>query len=503
MPVAPAFRAPGGPPFAPLGAGGSLAEGAARILRPMERTIAVPLWAASLVVLLAAVALLDRLLVPGARWILRRRLNLVIGRLNQRLHLSIQPFKLTRREVLVDRLTYDPRIVEAAEAQARETGQPQAAVMRRVAAYAREIVPAFRPYAYFRLGYGIARGVARALYRVRIGYSDDEGLSRVDPRASVVFVMNHRSNMDYVLVSYLAAERTALSYAVGEWAQVWPLQTLIRSMGAYFIRRNSSDPLYRRVLERYVQMATEAGVVQAVFPEGGLSRDGALRPPRLGLLDYMLRTFDPAGGRDLCFVPVGINYDRVLEDRALLAQAAGEGKRGVLRTATEATRFGLRQAALLLLGRWHRFGYAAVNFGTPISMREWSRTRGVDLRGLGKEARAAQLQALGEELMGAVGKVVPVLPVSLVAAALLQDAGESVGTFELHARTQGLARRLAAAGAHVYVPRADEEYAFEVGLRTLVQRRLVEERGGGWAPVDGELPVLRYYANAIAQLVQR
>jgi len=134
---------------------------------------------------------------------------------------------------------------------------------------------------------------------------DDEGLSRVDPDASVVFVMNHRSNMDYVLVSYLAAEKTALSYAVGEWARIWPLQSLIRSMGAYFVRRDSGDPLYRRVLERYVQMAAEAGVVQAMFPEGGLTRDGALRPPRLGLLDYMLRDYDPAR-RDLVFVPVGL-----------------------------------------------------------------------------------------------------------------------------------------------------------------------------------------------------
>ena len=51
-------------------------------------------------------------------------------------------------------------------------------------------------------------------------------------------------------------ERTALSYAVGEWARVWPLQALIRSMGAYFVRRDSGDALYRRVLERYVHMAT-------------------------------------------------------------------------------------------------------------------------------------------------------------------------------------------------------------------------------------------------------
>lgn len=61
----------------------------------------------------------------------------------------------------------------------------------------------------------------------------------------------------------------ALSYAVGEWARVWPLEMLVRSMGAYFVRRDSGDPLYRAVLQRYVQMATAAGLTQAVFPEGG------------------------------------------------------------------------------------------------------------------------------------------------------------------------------------------------------------------------------------------
>jgi glycerol-3-phosphate O-acyltransferase len=248
----------------------------------MEETVTLPLWGAVVLLLLAAVALLDRLLVPGLRWYLRRRVNVVIDRLNSRLRLHIQPFKLTRREVLVDRLTFDPKVLEAVEVAAAESGEPRAAVQARVARYAAEIVPAFKPYAYFQIGYRIARTVARLLYRVRIGYQDDEGLSRVDPKASVVFVVNHRSNMDYVLVAYLAAERTALSYAVGEWAQVWPLHMLIRSMGAYFIRRNSKDPIYRRVLERYVQMATEAGVVQAVFPEGGLTRDGALRPRHRG-----------------------------------------------------------------------------------------------------------------------------------------------------------------------------------------------------------------------------
>ena len=32
-------------------------------------------------------------------------------------------------------------------------------------------------------------------------------------------------------------------------------------------------------------MATEAGVAQAMYPEGGLSRDGRLSEPKLGLFD--------------------------------------------------------------------------------------------------------------------------------------------------------------------------------------------------------------------------
>ncbi len=71
--------------------------------------------------------------------------------------------------------------------------------------------------------------------------------------------MNHRSNMDYVLVTFMVAARTSLSYAVGEWARVWPLSSLIRSMGGYFIRRGHRNALYRRVLARYVQWRRRRG----------------------------------------------------------------------------------------------------------------------------------------------------------------------------------------------------------------------------------------------------
>src|SRR6478735_1158493 len=276
----------------------------------MSEPVSVPLWLFLAIVVFALWSLLDRLLIPSGRWFLRRRLNRLIDRVNRRLAVEIKPFQLTKRQVLIDRLVYDPQVVMAVNDHCRAATVPREVAMSEVRRYAREIVPTFNAYIYFRVGYSIARAVARFLYRVRLGFADERTMAGVPPGTTVVFVMNHRSNMDYVLVAFLAAERVALSYAVGEWARIWPLQQLIRSMGAYFVRRNSGDPLYRMVLQRYVQMAIEAGVPQAVYPEGGLSTDGRLRPPRLGLLDYMLKSFDPKAERDIVFIPVGINYDR-------------------------------------------------------------------------------------------------------------------------------------------------------------------------------------------------
>ncbi|MEM7050797.1 MAG: 1-acyl-sn-glycerol-3-phosphate acyltransferase [Acidobacteriota bacterium] len=473
----------------------------------MTQEISLPLWLVVLLVVAAALALLDRLLMPSVRYVIRRRVNRVLDELNTRLRIQVQPFKLTKRQVLIDRLRFDPQVMETVETLAREEDIPRAAAMDRVRRYAREIVPAFNAYLYFRFGYGIGRSVARFLYRVRVGYTDEESLAQVDPRSTVVFIMNHRSNMDYVLVAYLAAASTALSYAVGEWARIWPLQTLIRSMGAYFVRRRSRNALYRRVLERYVHMATKSGVTQAVYPEGGLSRDGALLPPKLGLLDYMLRSFDPQGERDVVFVPVGLNYDRVLEDRTLLRDLDPEAeRRGAGEAAWTTLRFIGRNFRQIVTNRWFRFGYACVNFGTPVSVRQWLARTGVDLRELSKEERFVQVGALAEELMAAVGKVIPVVPVPLVATVLVENyeaGGSPLSSLELKARVLALRDHLASSGAHVYIPRQDQDYAVDFGLRMLILRHLVAEEEGLYSAVEAELPVLRYYANSISHLAPK
>ena len=467
----------------------------------MNTGVTLPFWVFVVVAALAAWAAFDKLLMPALRWFMAGRTNVVLEEVSTRLRISVRPFQRTRRQILIHRLLGDPKVQTAVEQYAAQHKVPLPVVLATVERYAREIVPAFNAYLYFRIGNWIGRKVSQGLYRVRLGFVDTEALKSVPENATVVFVMNHRSNMDYILAGYLAADQAALSYAVGEWARIWPLAALIRSMGAYFVRRNSKDELYRRVLERYIAMATQAGVPQAVFPEGGLTRDGLMREPRLGVVDYMLRGFWLDGQRDLVFVPLGLNYDRVLEDRTLLLSADPTARKpGRFWAAWNTLGFAANNMRLMLNSEWRRFGYACVNFGAPVSMREYCALRGLDFQKLSGEERKRAISDLGTHLMSAVGRIVPVVPVPLITAVFLKNDPEPISELELKSQVEQLIEKLEAAGAHVYIPRKDLDYAVTVGLRMLTLRRLVEEKDGLYAARPAELPLIRYYANSIAHL---
>ena len=464
----------------------------------MSGQITISVWLFIILLAVCAWAVLERVLIPSSRWFIRRRINRVIDEISSRLDIQIKPFQLTKRQVLIDRLVYDPMVPEAVQQTAHERNCPREIVQREVMTYAREIVPSFNAYLYFRIGYWAAKKIARLLYRVRIGMAGDEQFSSIDPESTVVFVMNHRSNMDYVLVAFLAAEKTTLSYAVGEWAKIWPLQTLIRAMGAFFVRRNSSDPLYRRVLERYVHMATKEGVCQAVFLEGGLTRDGRLRPPKLGFLDYMLRSYDPVKDRDIVFIPVGVNYDRTLEDRSLLRELDPEAeKRSKWFIIKTTCRFIWKSLILIVLSRWQRFGYAYVNFGSPVSIRQYCEAHSLNFTKLERRQRFLEVENLADRLMDAIKQVVPALPVSLVATVMLESGSKAMQAFEVQTRVNRLIADLEEDGAHVYVSPRQRVESILNALNMLVLRRLVRESQGFYFIVHEEIDVLSYYANAI------
>jgi glycerol-3-phosphate O-acyltransferase len=217
----------------------------------------------------------------------------------------------------------------------------------------------------------------------------------------------------------------------------------------------------------------------------------------------MLRTFDPSDGRDLVFIPVGINYDRVLEDRSSLfaidPDADKKKKTDVIKTASL---YLLKIIRLRLRRGWYRFGYAVVNFGAPISMRAYTAEHSLDFIELNKEERIKKVETLAQDLMSAVGRVIPVVPVALIASVFLEDSEKSFSELELKTRVKHKIDRLEECCAAVYIPRSDRDYAIEVGLRMLILRHIVHEEDDLYYAAPEETKILQYYANSIAHLFE-
>lgn len=452
----------------------------------MFEPVIMPFWALILILGFATVTVASHFLFPSVRWFFRRRMERAVSRLNTRLTKPIEPFKIMRHQDQVTRLIYDPKVMEAVRDYARDQGIPPNVAFERARSYAKEIVPSFSTTTYFGFATRVAQSLSQALFHVRLGGGDAAALQAINPKASVVFVMNHRSNMDYVLITWLASKHSALSYAVGEWARIWPLQSLIRATGAFFIRRRYSNPLYRAVLARYVQVSVQQGTTQAIFPEGGLSLDGRVGSPRLGLLEYILRGAAAEGNPDVVFVPVALNYDRVIEDRVLIT-AGMQGIRRFPVRAQVVIGFCARIIWQKLTGRFERFGYAAVCYGEPLSLRAF--------RDLHPDMTS---EALSAALMTRIQAAVPVLPVPLVAAAIVR-AGGQMPADRLDPDCAALVAVLQAQHAWLHLPKSQIPQAVAEGLAALRLRGMVTQRDGTIAIAAGEEQSVGYYAASVLQ----
>ena len=264
--------------------------------------------------------------------------------------------------------------------------------------------------------------------------------------------MNHRSNTEYIIVVYMAANRATLSYTVGAWACTWPLQSLIKSLGG-FVRRESDNPLYRRVLAPYVQMATAGGVVQAFYPERQLTRDGYLQKPRFCLINYMLSAFAPKGERDLVFIPAGINYDRAMEDRTLVGELDPQA---IPLSGTYTGPFS-GSSATMSDSCWNNAGIAWLclcRFWNADCHAVIHRTH-QDRFLLDLEDRFEAVERLGSELFGAIAITIPVLPVPLIATVFLRHPHMAMSELEIKTHAHALINDLEQRGAYVHIPRSN------------------------------------------------
>ena len=445
----------------------------------MTTPVTLPLWLLVLILLFAAVTFASHFLFPSVRWFFRKRMERAVERINQKLARPISPFKLATRYDTIQRLLYDPKVAQAIRDHARAEGVPDNVAFELAKKYAREIVPSFSASVYFSIGARLAKWLSKLIYRIKLGQIDEDVLDSIDGESTVVFVINHRSNMDYVLITYLFSRASTVAYAVGEWARVWPLSWLVRAMGAYFIRRGKKGPLYNAVLSRYVGMATEAGVTQAFFPEGGLSLDGRLGKPKLGLLHNIVEG-RPEDERDVVFVPVALNYDRVMEDNVLL-RAAHKGERRFrppLFQALMAIPLYLWRALRL---KFTPFGTASVAFGRPVFLSQFL-----------TETHDDPIAALADRVMEQVAGAVPLVPVPLVARALENGATTRA---QVHEHVNGDLKYAGERGLRL--PSRDADSLAESGLALLEARKLIAFNSEEIEVLSERSGLITYYATSV------
>jgi glycerol-3-phosphate O-acyltransferase len=447
------------------------------------------------------------LAIGGARW-WRRWAHRSSLRAHKRFGARVDRFKLVDRGGIIAALLDDPTIAAAVRAHAAQHGITEAQAWALVRTYLDEVVPAFSLWFYYQVGLAVAEAVIKLFFRVSVVDKRAEALAQLPRDSVVIYLMNHRSNADYVLAAHALGGQVAISYAVGEWARVFPLEYLFKAFGAYFIRRRFREPLYHAVLERYVQLITTNGVTQGIFPEGGLTRDGKFRPAKIGLLDYIIGVArDSTVAERVFIVPVAINYDRVIEDRSLLRELHPEEGH---RPPNRLVQFSIVlwyiawNAFRIVTRSWKRHGDAVIVIGEPVPLAPWFRSlaaRGATLFEMPRDERLGEVQALADDAMWRIGELVPVPAVPLVCAAIQSLDADYVSRARLAERVGELRASLIHAGREVVAPDEPTDAVIDRAIELLWIRRAVARDAGGIAVLPKGRELVSYYANSVTHLL--
>jgi glycerol-3-phosphate O-acyltransferase len=420
----------------------------------------------------------------------------------------IDKFKFTPRAEIIASLLEDEAIAAAVKAHATEHHVAESDIWARVRGYLNEIVPQFNLWLYYKVGLAIAEPLLKLFFRVSVIDRREGALAALPGDSVVVYLINHRSNADYVLTGYALSGQVAISYAVGEWARVFPLEYLFKSFGAYFVRRRFREPLYHTVLERYVQLITRNGVTQGIFPEGGLSRDGKFRPTKIGLLDYIIGVArDPEVAKRTYVVPVALNYDRVLEDRSLLRELhPEEGHRppNLIVQASVVAWSVLWNIFRIITRSWKRHGDAVLVIGEPYPLEPWFREvqeRRGSLFDLPREERLGEVQQMADDAMRRVGELVPIPAVPLVCAAIQSLDADYIPTQRLSDRVEEMLHSLREDGRIIAADDEPIDQRIERAEELLRSRLGIARSASGIVVLPRGRELVSYYANTISHLL--
>jgi glycerol-3-phosphate O-acyltransferase len=247
-------------------------------------------------------------------------------------------------------------------------------------------------------------------YTVEVDETKLEALRALNRNHTLVFLPNHRSYLDpFVIRSTLLTHSFPANHCfAGNNMSWWPMGQWTRRTGNIILRRSiGDDTVYKFVLREYLGYLIDKRLNLEWYIEGGRTRTGKLRPPRFGLLTYLVDAFEQLDhGPDVYLVPVSIVYDGLPEVASLTAEQRGTNKK------SESISWLLNYPRSTGRG----FGKVHIGVGEPLSLREALGHRGTDANG---DARRHRVERVAFEVCHRINRATPVTSTALVTLALL------------------------------------------------------------------------------------
>jgi glycerol-3-phosphate O-acyltransferase len=330
---------------------------------------------------------------------------------------------------------------------------------------------------------------------------DQDGLNRLkilSQKGPLILIPCHKSHIDYLILSYVLHhnDMPCPHIAAGKNLAFWPVGSIFRGGGAFFIRRTFKGAvLYAKVFSEYIYKLLDEGCNIEFFIEGGRSRTGKLILPKLGLLSMLMDAYRNGATRDLIFVPIFIGYDRVLEEGSYLHELEGGQKKP--------ENFWQVIKARKLLKK--RYGRIYIRFNEAISLNRILADQGASLQEMPSKQHNELCRNLGFRIVNAIDSVSVVTPHALVAGALLNIAKKRFSHEELMSDIETYLGYLFSQKANLAdTLLIDPSHAVSQVLESYLSRNFIErdeqeaQQAYGAAEfkvVVNKRPILEYYKN--------
>ena len=261
---------------------------------------------------------------------------------------------------------------------------------------------------------------------------DEEGLERirdVGRRHPVIVVPSHKSHIDYLIISYLFYRNGLIPphIAAGANLSFFPLGTIFRRGGAFFLRRSfHGQPIYGAIFRHYMRKLLRDGHWLEFFPEGGRSRTGKLLPPKFGLLTTVLEAVADGIVPDVSLLPTNFGYERLIEETAYRKELEGGEKK------SESVGEVLKATSIIL----HKYGRIRIQFGDAMSARQILSDHGVLLPADQRDKKQFEraVKVCGYLVLGGINAAAVITPTSITAAVLLTKTQRGIRRSDLLTR---------------------------------------------------------------------